>query len=65
MKLSEIIAKLQIIMNDRGDLPGYVWDSDAQSFFPVERVDIINDPIDFVVIRSEFDEGEIHPPRRQ
>ena len=65
MKLSEIIAKLQIIMNDRGDLPGYVWNADDQSFFPVERVEIIDDPITFVFIGSECDEGEIHPPRRQ
>ena len=65
MKLSELIAKLQIIMNDRGDLPGYVWDSDAQSFFPIETVGNFNDPIDFVAIGSECDEGEIHPPRRQ
>ena len=65
MKLSEIIAKLQKIVDEKGDLPGYIWDSDAQLFYPVEIVEIDDDPFAFVYIGSERDDGEIQTPRRE
>ena len=65
MKLSELVAKLQNTIDETGDLPGYTWNADNQSYFPVDSVEIIDDPFAFVFIYSECDEGEIHPPRRQ